>query len=95
MIKKFKDFKTINEADVNAAAFGIKTDEIGKFWVAEKPTTSTTSVDDIVFESDIIYFANQIRGGLKEKNIIGFFKTQESAKKAAEKQLSKINKKKN
>ena len=39
-------------------------DEVGKFFVVEKPSKDSTK-DDILFQSDIFYFANQIKGGLK------------------------------
>ena len=42
-------------------------DEIGKFFVVEKPKRKDDKVDDIVFESTVAYFANQVRGGLNEK----------------------------
>jgi len=47
-------------------------DEIGKFFVVEKPKSKEDTTEDIVFESTMTYFANQIRGGLNEKDIIGF-----------------------
>lgn len=59
-------------------------DEIGKFFVVEKPKSkSDTTADDIVFESTMTYFANQIRGGLDEKDIIGFYIKRGDANRAA------------
>ena len=48
-------------------------DEIGKFFVVEKPKSKGDTTEDLVFESTLAYFANQIRGGLNEKDIIGFY----------------------
>ena len=48
-------------------------DEIGKFFVVEKPNGVSDTIENLVFESTMTYFANQIRGGLNEKDIIGFY----------------------
>ena len=58
-------------------------DEIGKFFVVEKPRSKEDTTEDIVFESTMTYFANQIRGGLNEKDIIGFYIKRGDANKAA------------
>lgn len=58
-------------------------DEIGKFFVVEKPKSKEDTTEDIVFESTMTYFANQIRGGLNEKDIIGFYIKRGDANKAA------------
>lgn len=54
-------------------------DEIGKFWVVTKPTPVSLLID-IVFESDVLGFANQVRGGLDEKNeVYGIYKNKDKA----------------
>ena len=58
-------------------------DEIGKFFVVEKPKSKGDTTEDLVFKSTLAYFANQIRGGLNEKDIIGFYIKRGDANKAA------------
>ena len=58
-------------------------DEIGKFFVVEKPKSKNDKVDDIMFESTVTYFANQVRGGLDEKTVLGIYKDKMSAKNRA------------
>ena len=58
-------------------------DEIGKFFVVEKPKSKSDTTEDLVFESTMTYFANQIRGGLNEKDIIGFYIKRGDANRAA------------
>lgn len=57
------------------------TDDIGKFFVVTKPFQDST-IDDIVFESDVFYFANQIRGGLKFNEVTGIYKQKSDARRA-------------
>ena len=74
--------------------FTPETDEIGSFWIVEKPSTSAT-LDDICFECEnIAYLINQVRGGLSEKDIKGVFFKEAKAKKLAEKLLADRDKKK-
>ena len=58
-------------------------DEIGKFFVAEKPKSKEDKIEDLVFESTVLYFANQVRGGLKEENVLGIYKQKSDARRAA------------
>jgi hypothetical protein len=58
-------------------------DEIGKFFVVEKPKSKEDKVEDIMFESTVTYFANQVRGGLNEKDVLGIYKDKMSAKNRA------------
>jgi hypothetical protein len=82
------------EEDVINEGFAPETDEIGAFWVVEKPTTSST-IDDICFEcKDVAYFANQVKGGLNPEDIKGIFTKEPKAKKLAEKLLAERDKKK-
>jgi len=57
-------------------------DEVGKFFVVEKPSKDSTK-DDILFQSDIFYFANQIKGGLKPENVVGLYKNKSDANRIA------------
>ena len=83
------------EEEVINEGFAPQVDEIGVFWIVEKPSISST-IDDICFEcKDIAYYANQVRGGLSENNVKGVFKTEAKAKKLGEKLLAERDKKKN
>jgi len=72
-----KEMDQIGEAETSMV------DEIGKFFVAEKPTSKNDTVDDLVFESTVSYFANQVRGGLDEKKVLGIYKQKSDARRAA------------
>jgi hypothetical protein len=72
-----KQMNPIEEAETNMV------DEIGKFFVVEKPKSKNDKVDDIMFESTVTYFANQVRGGLDEKTVLGIYKDKMSAKNRA------------
>ena len=72
-----KQMNPIEEAETNMV------DEIGKFFVVEKPKSKNDKVDDIMFESNVTYFANQVRGGLDEKTVLGIYKDKMSAKNRA------------
>ena len=82
------------EEEVLNEGFTPETDEVGAFWIVEKPTTSST-LDDICFEcKDIAYFANQVKGGLDPADVKGVFTKEPKAKKLAEKLLAERDKKK-
>lgn len=67
-------------------------DEVGPFWVVEKPSKDST-LDDICFLcEDVFYFARQIAGGLAPQNVFGIFKNEAKAKKVGEKLLAERNK---
>lgn len=76
-----KDYMMLNESK--------RVDEIGKFWVVTKPTKNSELVD-ILFETDLFGFVLQMKGGLKEDEVLGFYKNKEKAKKMAEKILQRI-----
>lgn len=85
--------QNIEEDQLNEA-FAPEADEVGAFWVVEKPTTSST-LDDICFECEnVMYFARQVVGGLKSEDIKGIFTKEAKAKKLAEKLLAERDKKK-
>ena len=72
-----KQMTSINEAETNMV------DEIGKFFVVEKPKSKGDTIEDLVFESTVTYFANQVRGGLDEKSVLGIYKQKSDARRAA------------
>lgn len=72
-----KDTKQIDEIKTDMV------DEIGKFFVAEKPTSKDDTIEDLVFESTVSYFVNQVKGGLDEKNVLGLYKQKSDARRAA------------
>ena len=47
-----KQMTSIDEAETNMV------DEIGKFFVVEKPKSKGDTIEDLVFESTVTYFAN-------------------------------------
>lgn len=82
------------EEEVINEAFAPESDEVGEFWVVEKPSTSAT-LDDVCFKCDnVMYFARQVMGGLKPEDIKGVFVKEAKAKKLAEKLLADRDKKK-
>ena len=82
------------EEEVINEGFAPETDEVGEFWVVEKPSTSAT-LDDICFKCEnVMYFARQVAGGLKPEDIKGVFHNENKAKKLAEKLLAERDKKK-
>ena len=99
LINKLKD--SINESvennieeDVINEAFSPETDEVGEFWIVEKPS-NTSTLDDICFKCEnVAKFANQVTGGLKPEDIKGVFYKEVKAKKLAEKLLADRDKKK-
>jgi hypothetical protein len=83
------------EEEVINEGFSPEADEVGEFWVVEKPSTSST-LDDICFKCEnVMYFARQVTGGLKPEDIKGIFVKEVKAKKLAEKLLAERDKKKN
>lgn len=82
------------EEDVVNEAFTPDADEVGEFWIVEKPSTSAT-LDDVCFKCEnVMYFARQVAGGLKPEDIKGVFHNENKAKKLAEKLLAERDKKK-
>lgn len=70
----------VQERKFSTELFNVE-DEVGKFFVVTKPKNKDTTIDDIVFESDVFYFANQIRGGLNFEDIIGLYKQKSDARR--------------
>ena len=57
-------------------------DEIGKFFVVTSPYKDSTK-EDILFDSDIFHFANQVKEGLKLHDVIGLYKNKSDANRIA------------
>lgn len=82
------------EEEVINEGFAPEKDEVGSFWVVEKPSTNS-KMEDACWEcKDIAYFANQVKGGLNPEDIKGVFYNEGKAKKLAEKLLAERDKKK-
>ncbi len=62
-----------------------------EFWVVTKPTDVST-LADIWFKSNPNHYANQIRGGLKEDEVAGFYNSEADATEVANKLLEKKSK---
>ena len=73
--KSVKETAFINEVE------GIPVDEIGKFFIVEKPTKDS-EMEDVVYELSLPEFALQIKGGLDVKNILGVYKQKSDARRA-------------
>ena len=55
-------------------------DEIGKFFVAKKPTSKNDKVEDLVVETSVLDFTSL---GLEPKKLLGIYKDKMSAKNKA------------
>ena len=73
--KPVKEVLPVNEAE------SIPVDEIGKFFIVEKPGKDS-EMEDVVYESSLPEFALQIKGGLEIKNILGVYKQKSDARRA-------------
>jgi len=67
--------------DANLLAKGVKMHGIKNFWVVTKPGTHSVPAD-VLFDSDISYLLNQIRGGLNESEILGIYADPDEAREA-------------
>jgi hypothetical protein len=83
------------EEEVINEGFSPETDEVGEFWVVEKPSTEATLADICFKCENVMYFARQIIANLKPEDIKGVFVKEAKAKKLAEKLLAERDKKKN
>jgi hypothetical protein len=69
-----KEMDQIGEAETTAV------DEIGKFFVAKKPSSKNDKIEDLVVESSVLDFASK---GFDSKTIIGIYKQKSDARRAA------------
>lgn len=75
-----KQMNPIDEAKTDVV------DEIGTFFIVEKPDPKykeENTVERRVTELNMLKFFNQVRGGLNEKDIVGFYIKRGDANKAA------------
>ena len=80
----------LNEVESNEViteVASIEIDEIGKFFIVEKPTKNS-EMEDIVYETSLPEFALQVKGGLDVKNILGVYKQKLDAKRAGSEALN-------
>ena len=84
---KLSDFKQLikeaieEETEQIAEVQNIPVDEIGKFFIVEKPDQNS-EMEDVVYELTLPEFALQIKGGLEIKNILGVYKQKSDARRA-------------
>lgn len=84
---KLSDFKQLikeaieEETEQIAEVQSIPVDEIGKFFIVEKPDQNS-EMEDVVYELTLPEFALQIKGGLEIKNILGVYKQKSDARRA-------------
>lgn len=84
---KLSDFKKLikeaieEEAGQIAEVQSIPVDEVGKFFIVEKPDQNS-EMEDVVYELSLPEFALQIKGGLEVKNILGVYKQKSDARRA-------------
>jgi len=71
----------VEEAEVVKEAEGLPVDEVGKFFIVEKPGKDS-EMEDVVYELSLPEFALQIKGGLDVKNILGVYKQKSDARRA-------------
>ena len=83
--KPVKEVLPVNEAE------SIPVDEIGKFFIVEKPTKDS-EIEDVVYELSLPEFALQIKGGLEVKNILGVYKQKSDARRAGTEALKEYEK---
>ena len=76
-----KEEKPVKEAAPINEIESIPVDEIGKFFIVEKPTKDS-EMEDVVYELTLPEFALQIKGGLEVKNILGVYKQKSDANRA-------------
>lgn len=79
----------IEEAEVVKEEVGPKVDEVGKFFIVEKPSQKST-IEDIVYETDVKELIDHAKGGLKIENIIGLYKQKSDARRAGTEALKEF-----
>jgi len=75
-----KEEKTVKEVNPIEEAETTTVDEIGKFFVAKKPTSKNDKVENLVVETSVLDF-NSL--GLEPKKLLGIYKDKMSAKNKA------------
>jgi hypothetical protein len=72
--RKIKEATPIEEAETTTV------DEIGKFFVAKKPTSKNDKIEDLVIETSVLDFASK---GLEPKKLLGIYKQKSDARRVA------------
>ncbi len=72
--------KTVKETPPINDNEKIPVDEVGKFFVVEKPKQNS-EIEDVVWECDLPMFALQVKGGLKTEDILGVYKQKSDARR--------------
>ena len=75
-----KEERTVKEVTPIEEAETTTVDEIGKFFVAKKPTSKNDKVEDLVVETSVLDFTSL---GLEPKKLLGIYKDKMSAKNKA------------
>ncbi len=84
---KLSDFKKLikeaieEETEQITEVQSIPVDEVGKFFIVEKPDQNS-EMEDVVYELSLPEFALQVKGGLEVKNILGVYKQKSDARRA-------------
>jgi len=87
MMKLIDILNEVESNEVITEVASIEIDEIGKFFIVEKPTKNS-EMEDIVYETSLPEFALQVKGGLDVKNILGVYKQKLDAKRAGSEALN-------
>ena len=75
---------TLLNEGVNVKNFdNVMEDQVGMFWVVTNKMSDDDTLMDILFESDVFHFANQVRGGLSMEDVYGLYKDKNKATQAA------------
>jgi hypothetical protein len=75
-----KKEKTVKEMAPIEEAETMTVDEIGKFFVAKKPTSKNDKIEDLVVETSVLDFSSK---GLEPKKLLGIYKQKSDARRSA------------
>jgi hypothetical protein len=75
-----KEEKTVKEMAPIEEAETMTVDEIGKFFVAKKPTSKNDKIEDLVVETSVLDFSLK---GLEPKKLLGIYKQKSDARRSA------------
>jgi hypothetical protein len=75
-----KEEKPVKEVTPIEEAETMTVDEIGKFFVAKKPTSKNDKIEDLVVETSVLDFSSK---GLEPKKLLGIFKQKSDARRSA------------
>jgi hypothetical protein len=75
-----KEEKSVKEATPIEEAETTTVDEIGKFFVAKKPTSKNDKIEDLVVETSVLDFSSK---GLEPKKLLGIYKQKSDARRSA------------